>query len=48
MNETHVIDAIRSQVGRFSGSLPGVRPGDLVAHVVRTLTERSRPQTHLP
>jgi len=48
MNETHVIDAIRSQVGRFSGSLPGVRPDDLAVHVVRALMERSRPERHLP
>jgi acetyl-CoA acetyltransferase family protein len=36
-----VLDAIRTPFGRYGGSLAGVRPDDLAAHVVRALLERS-------
>ncbi|MGD2217844.1 MAG: thiolase family protein [Gemmatimonadales bacterium] len=36
-----IIDAIRSPVGRHGGALARVRPDDLLAHVIRTLVERT-------
>lgn len=41
MNETYILDAVRTPIGRFGGALSGVRPDDLAAHVVRTVTERA-------
>ena len=41
MNDTFVLDAIRTPIGRFNGALAGVRPDDLAAHVVRTVVQRS-------
>jgi len=35
-----IIDAIRTPIGRFRGSLAPVRPDDLAAHVVRHIVER--------
>jgi acetyl-CoA acetyltransferase family protein len=39
--EVYVVDAVRTPVGRFGGSLAGVRPDDLAATVVRALLERT-------
>lgn len=35
-----IVDAVRTPIGKFRGSLASVRPDDLAAHVVRTLAER--------
>jgi 3-oxoadipyl-CoA thiolase len=36
-----IVDAVRSPIGRLRGQLAGLRPDDLAAHVVRSLTERN-------
>ncbi|MCB0733114.1 MAG: acetyl-CoA C-acyltransferase [Flavobacteriales bacterium] len=41
MNNAYVIDAVRTPVGRFGGTLASVRPDDLAAHVIKTLIERN-------
>ncbi|MDX2001607.1 MAG: acetyl-CoA C-acyltransferase [Chitinophagales bacterium] len=37
----YIIDAVRTPIGKFGGSLATVRPDDLAAHVIRTLVERN-------
>lgn len=37
----YVVDAVRTPVGRFGGSLSTVRPDDLAAHVIRELVKRT-------
>jgi acetyl-CoA acetyltransferase family protein len=41
MNDTFVLDAVRTPIGRFGGALATVRPDDLAAHVVRALVDRA-------
>lgn len=41
MKEVFVIDATRTAVGKYGGSLSSVRPDDLLAHVIRSLVERN-------
>ncbi len=41
MRETYIIDGIRTPIGSFGGSLSTVRPDDIAALVIRTLTERN-------
>jgi acetyl-CoA acyltransferase len=41
MSAVHVVDAVRTPIGRFRGGLAAVRPDDLAAHVVRALLERN-------
>lgn len=41
MNTVYVIDAARTPIGKYGGSLSGVRPDDLLAHVIKTLVERN-------
>jgi 3-oxoadipyl-CoA thiolase len=36
-----IVDAVRTPVGRFQGSLSEVRPDDLAAHALRALLERT-------
>jgi acetyl-CoA acetyltransferase family protein len=40
MSDAYVYDAVRVPFGRYGGSLAGVRPDDLAAHVVKALLER--------
>ena len=42
MNDVFVCDAIRTPIGRYGGALAMVRPDDLAAHVLRSLTERNQ------
>lgn len=42
MNETYVLDAVRTPFGRYGGALATVRPDDLAAQVLRALADRSR------
>jgi 3-oxoadipyl-CoA thiolase len=37
MSAAYVIDAIRTPIGKYGGSLAGVRPDDLLAHVIKAL-----------
>jgi acetyl-CoA acetyltransferase family protein len=41
MKEVVIIDAVRTPIGRYGGSLSGVRPDDLLAHTYRALVERT-------
>ena len=41
MREVVIIDAVRSPIGRYGGVLASVRPDDLLAHVLKTLVERT-------
>jgi len=41
MNSVYVIDAIRTPIGKYGGSLATVRPDDLLAHVIKTLITRN-------
>lgn len=38
--EVVIVDAVRTPIGRFQGSLSSVRPDDLAAHVIRGLLDR--------
>lgn len=40
MQSAFVVDAIRTPIGKYAGTLSGVRPDDLAAHVVRELLAR--------
>ena len=40
MSSAYIIDAVRTPVGNFQGSLSAVRADDLAAHVIRELTAR--------
>lgn len=39
--QVYVIDALRTPIGKFGGSLAGVRPDDLAAHVIRAILDRN-------
>jgi acetyl-CoA C-acetyltransferase len=41
MTDAFIVEAVRSPVGRRNGSLAGVHPADLGAHVLQTLVTRS-------
>lgn len=41
MSAAYVIDAIRTPIGKYGGSLAGVRPDDLLAHVIKALLLRN-------
>jgi 3-oxoadipyl-CoA thiolase len=41
MTDAYILDAVRTPVGRYGGSLASVRPDDLAAHVIRALVERT-------
>jgi 3-oxoadipyl-CoA thiolase len=38
----YVIDAVRTPLGKYGGGLSGVRPDDLLAHVIRELLRRNQ------
>ncbi|WP_055479453.1 thiolase family protein [Sphaerimonospora mesophila] len=41
MNDVYIVDAVRTPFGRYGGALAGIRPDDLAAHVIRSLTGRA-------
>jgi acetyl-CoA C-acetyltransferase len=41
MNTAYIIDAVRTPVGKFGGSLASVRPDDLAAHVIKAIVDRN-------
>ncbi|MER5435494.1 acetyl-CoA C-acyltransferase [Streptomyces sp. NPDC002588] len=41
MNTVYVVDAVRTPIGRYNGSLAPVRPDDLAAHALRALLART-------
>jgi 3-oxoadipyl-CoA thiolase len=42
MNPVYIIDAVRTPVGKYGGALSTVRPDDLLAIVIKALTERNK------
>jgi acetyl-CoA acyltransferase len=47
LRPVYVVDAVRTPIGRYAGSLAGVRPDDLAAHVIGALARRSPDLTAL-
>lgn len=41
MKSVYVIDAVRTPVGKYAGTLSSIRPDDLAAHVIKALIERN-------
>jgi 3-oxoadipyl-CoA thiolase len=41
MHTAYIIDATRTPIGKYGGTLAGVRPDDMLAHVIKTLIERN-------
>ncbi|MEY3983121.1 MAG: hypothetical protein RL160_678 [Bacteroidota bacterium] len=41
MEDVFVIDALRTPVGKFGGSLAGIRPDDLAAHIISAIVRRN-------
>ena len=41
MPAAYVIDALRTPIGKYGGSLSSVRPDDLLAHVIRAIMDRN-------
>ncbi|WP_406375268.1 thiolase family protein [Streptomyces sp. NBC_00647] len=41
MKDVYIVDAVRTPVGKYNGSLAGVRPDDLAAHALRELLART-------
>ena len=41
MQKVYVIDAIRTPIGKYAGSLSNMRPDDMLAHVIRVLMKRN-------
>lgn len=41
MKDAYIADIIRTPVGKFGGTLAGVRPDDLAAHVIREIMSRN-------
>jgi 3-oxoadipyl-CoA thiolase len=41
MKPVYIIDAVRTPVGKYGGSLASVRPDDLLAHVIKMLLQRN-------
>ncbi len=41
MKTCYIIDAVRTPIGRYGGKLSGIRPDDLLAHVIKALVLRN-------
>ena len=41
MDTVYIIDAVRTPIGRYGGALSGVRPDDMLAHVIKALIIRN-------
>jgi len=41
MHTVYVVDAVRTPVGKYGGSLANTRPDDLLAHVIKALVHRN-------
>lgn len=41
MKAIYVIDALRTPIGKYGGSLAGIRPDDLAAHVIKAILARN-------
>jgi len=43
MKPVYVIDVVRTPIGKYGGALSGIRPDDLLAHVIKALLLRNDP-----
>ncbi|MBS1755027.1 MAG: acetyl-CoA C-acyltransferase [Bacteroidetes bacterium] len=41
MQTVYIVDTIRTPIGKYGGALSGVRPDDLLAHVIKVLLKRN-------
>ncbi|MFI6494487.1 thiolase family protein [Streptomyces sp. NPDC050564] len=41
MKDVYIVDAVRTPIGKYNGSLAAVRPDDLAAHAIRELLART-------
>ncbi|MEU9283458.1 thiolase family protein [Streptomyces sp. NPDC048275] len=41
MKDVYIVDAVRTPIGKYNGSLAAVRPDDLAAHTIRELLART-------
>src|SRR6476659_7802118 len=41
MKTVYIIDAVRTPIGKYGGSLSSVRPDDLLAYVIKSLLQRN-------
>ncbi|MEP7164813.1 MAG: acetyl-CoA C-acyltransferase [Ferruginibacter sp.] len=41
METVYIIDAVRTPIGKYGGALSGIRPDDLLAHVIKALVLRN-------
>lgn len=41
MRDAFIVDAVRTPIGRHGGSLAGVRPDDMAAHIIKALLDRT-------
>jgi 3-oxoadipyl-CoA thiolase len=41
MKDCFVIDAVRTPIGKYGGTLSSIRPDDLLAHVIKSLLQRN-------
>jgi acetyl-CoA acyltransferase len=41
LRDVYIVDAVRTPIGKYNGSLAGVRPDDLAAHAIRELLART-------
>ncbi len=41
MKSVYIIDVVRTPVGKYAGALSGIRPDDLLAHVIKALLHRN-------
>jgi 3-oxoadipyl-CoA thiolase len=41
MKDVYIVDALRTPIGKYGGSLSGIRPDDLLAHVIKSIIERN-------
>lgn len=42
METVYVIDSVRTPIGKYGGALSGIRPDDLLAHVIKALINRNK------
>ena len=42
MKEVYIIDAVRTAIGKYGGTLSTIRPDDLLAHVIKFLLQRNK------
>lgn len=41
MTNAYIIDAVRTPIGKYGGTLSSIRPDDLLAHIIRSLMQRN-------